>query len=141
VSTIKHAHHSVVLDTPGKDSDRHRKAGAQEVLLATGTGWALFHDTAGEPPDPATLASRLAPADLVLVEGFRAGAMTKIEVYRPGTGKPCLWPDDPSIAAVATDDPGHGSVRAFAGPVFSLDGHHEIARWIMALIAVHHGKA
>jgi molybdopterin-guanine dinucleotide biosynthesis protein B len=139
VSTIKHAHHSVALDTPGKDSYRHRQAGAQEVLLATGAGWALFHAASDETLDPSALAARLAPADLVLVEGFRAGAMTKIEVFRPVLGKPPLWPDDAAIAALATDDPAHDSVRRFAGSVFPLNDHGEIARWIMALIALRHG--
>jgi molybdopterin-guanine dinucleotide biosynthesis protein B len=131
----------VPLDTPGKDSFRHRKAGAQEAMLATAAGWALFHETPAGLPDLPTLAARLAPADLVLVEGFRAGAIAKLEVFRPALGKPPLWPDDTAILAIATDGPGDGAVRSFSGPVFSLEDHHEITRWIMALVALHHGKA
>src|SRR5690348_657898 len=71
VSTIKHAHHGFDMDRPGKDSFRHREAGAHEVLVAAGQRWALLHENEGpEPPLPALL-SRLEPVDLVLVEGFK----------------------------------------------------------------------
>lgn len=106
VSTIKHAHHGFDLDRPGKDSYRHREAGAHEVLVASGTRWALLHELAGaeEPPLPALLA-RLAPVDLVLVEGFKAGPGVKLEVHRPALGKPPLWPGRTDIVAVASDAP------------------------------------
>jgi molybdopterin-guanine dinucleotide biosynthesis protein B len=102
VSTIKHAHHTVPLDQPGKDSFRHGAAGAQEVILATPAGFALFNQQA-EPPLSALLA-RLAPVDLVLVEGFKTLALPRLEVYRPSRGQPPFWPAHP-MQAVAADEP------------------------------------
>ena len=70
VSTVKHAHHSVDLDQPGKDTWRHRQAGAGEVILATGRRWILMHELRDEPEPPLMpLLAKLAPADLVIVEG------------------------------------------------------------------------
>ncbi|ACI51991.1 molybdopterin-guanine dinucleotide biosynthesis protein B [Gluconacetobacter diazotrophicus PA1 5] len=104
VSTVKHAHHGFDMDQPGKDSHRHREAGAREVMVASGTRWALLHECAapGEPALP-DLIARMAPVDLILVEGFRAALPVAIEVYRPDVGKDALWPATPHIAAVATD--------------------------------------
>jgi molybdopterin-guanine dinucleotide biosynthesis protein B len=103
VSTIKHVHHGFDMDRPGKDSFRHREAGAHEVLVAAGTRWALLHELDGpEPPLPELLA-RMDPVDLVLVEGFKTHPFPKLEVHRPSLGKPPLWPDDPMIRAVASD--------------------------------------
>ena len=91
------------MDRPGKDSFRHREAGAHEVLVAAGTRWALLHELDGpEPPLPELLA-RMDPVDLVLVEGFKTHPFPKLEVHRPSLGKPPLWPDDPMIRAVASD--------------------------------------
>lgn len=105
VSTIKHAHHGFDLDKPGKDSWTHRQAGASEVMLVSGGRWALMREaTEGECALGALLA-RMAPADLVLVEGFRASAIPKLEVHRAATGKPPYWPHDASILAVVTDQP------------------------------------
>lgn len=105
VSTVKHAHHSVDPDQPGKDSWRHREAGAREVLLATGSRFALFHELRGEPePSLDELLARLAPADLVIVEGFKRFPYPKIEVHRAVRGTPLLAPDDPFIVAVASDE-------------------------------------
>jgi molybdopterin-guanine dinucleotide biosynthesis protein B len=105
VSTLKHAHHSVEPDTPGKDSHRHRMAGAAEVMLATRERYALFreHRSGEDEPDLATLIARMAPADLYLAEGFKSAAVAKIEVHRPALGKRPLWPDLPGIIAVAAD--------------------------------------
>ncbi|MCC9003934.1 MAG: molybdopterin-guanine dinucleotide biosynthesis protein B, partial [Candidatus Competibacter sp.] len=85
VSTLKHAHHDVDLDTPGKDTWRHREAGAHEVILATGRRWALLHELRGEleEPLPAELLARLQPVDLVLVEGWKTDAFPKLEIWRP----------------------------------------------------------
>lgn len=105
VSTIKHAHHGFDLDRPGKDSYRHREAGAQEVLVASGTRWALMHEVRGPEPRLPELLERLSPVDLVLVEGFKAHPYPKIEVHRPALGKPPIWPEQPGIVAVACDSP------------------------------------
>ena len=104
VSTIKHAHHDVDVDRPGKDSFRHRVAGASEVLVVSDQRWALMRETPGPTP-VADLVARLAPVDLVLIEGFKAEPHPKVEVYRAALGKPPLWPGRPDIWAVATDDP------------------------------------
>ena len=106
VSTIKHAHHTVDLDRPGKDSFRHRTAGATEVMLATGQRWALMHELRDEPEFALRqLLARLGPADLVLVEGFKRETHPKIEVFRAANGREPLHPDDPMIRAIATDAP------------------------------------
>jgi molybdopterin-guanine dinucleotide biosynthesis protein B len=106
VSTVKHAHHEFDIDQPGKDSWRHRQAGATEVLVSSDRRWALMHEHRGaaEPPLEALLA-KLQPVDLVLVEGFKREACPKLEVWRAETGKPPLHPEDPSIIAVASDGP------------------------------------
>jgi molybdopterin-guanine dinucleotide biosynthesis protein B len=104
VSLIKHAHHGFDIDRPGKDSWRHREAGAGEVLLASDERWALMHELRGEPePTIGQLLSRLSPCDLVLVEGYKRAALPIIEVHRPALGKPLIHPGEPSIVAVATD--------------------------------------
>jgi len=103
VSTIKHAHHGFDMDRPGKDTYRHREAGAREVLVASGTRWALLHEIQGEEPTLPTLLTKLEPVDLVLVEGFKAHPFPKLEVHRPALGKPPIWPDAPDILAVASD--------------------------------------
>ena len=126
VSTVKHAHHDVDLDQPGKDSWRHRAAGAQEVLIAAGRRWALLHENRGEEPDLAALAARLAPVDLVLVEGYKASPHPKLEVHRPSLGRPPLWPGRADILAVAADAPLPGLDR----PLLPLADPPAIAAWI-----------
>lgn len=106
VSTIKHAHHDFDVDQPGKDSWRHREAGATEVLVSSDRRWALMHEHRGAAEPPlADLLAKLQPVDLVLVEGFKREAIPKLEVWRAETGKPPLHPADPSIVAVASDGP------------------------------------
>lgn len=102
VSTVKHAHHAFDIDKPGKDSWVHREAGATEVLVGSANRWALMHELRGDPePDLPELLARMAPVDLVLVEGFKRGAHPKIEVHRAAVGKPLLHPDDSGIIALA----------------------------------------
>jgi molybdopterin-guanine dinucleotide biosynthesis protein B len=104
VSTIKHAHHAFDIDQPGKDSWRHRQAGASEVMIASERRWALLHELRGQPElSLDDLVARMSPVDLVLVEGFKRHAHPKIEICRPALGKPLLYPDDPDIVAVASD--------------------------------------
>jgi molybdopterin-guanine dinucleotide biosynthesis protein B len=104
VSVIKHAHHQFDVDMPGKDSWRHREAGAAEVLVASANRWALMHELRGaaEPRLPELL-SKLSAVDLVVVEGFKREPHRKIEVHRAANGKPLLFPDDPGIVGIATD--------------------------------------
>jgi molybdopterin-guanine dinucleotide biosynthesis protein B len=106
VSTIKHAHHSFDVDTPGKDSYEHRHAGAQEVLVSSAARWALMHENRGAAePGLGELLAKLAPCDLVLVEGFKREGQDKLEVHRPSVGKPLLAAEDPHVVAVASDEP------------------------------------
>lgn len=106
VSVIKQSHHAIETDQPGKDSWRHRQAGAQEVILSTPQRWVLTHELRAEaPPGLDALVARLAPCDLVLVEGYKLAAQPKLEVWRSALGKPCLYPDDRRILAVASDVP------------------------------------
>ncbi len=128
VSTVKHAHHSTDVDQPGRDSHRHRQAGAQEVMLASPHRWALMHELRGadEPPLEDLLA-RLSPVDLVLVEGFKRDNHPKIEAHRAETGKPLLAAENPSVRAVAADTPQPGCTL----PVFDLDDTGAIADFIL----------
>ncbi|MBO6838723.1 MAG: molybdopterin-guanine dinucleotide biosynthesis protein B [Alphaproteobacteria bacterium] len=104
VSTIKHAHHAFDVDTPGKDSYEHRKAGAAEVLVSSAQRWALMHEHRGAAePGLDELLDRLAPVDLVLVEGWKFGDHPKLEVFRQSVGKPMLARDDRQVVAIATD--------------------------------------
>ena len=106
VSTIKHTHHDIEIDKPGKDSYRHREAGATEVMVTSPLRWALVHELRDEPePDMEILVGRMAPVDLILVEGFKKHPFPKLEVYRPATGRTLLATDDPTVVAVASDSP------------------------------------
>ena len=105
VSTVKHAHHEVDLDQPGKDTWRHREAGAEEVVLATARRWAVIHELRGAPePSLDELLARMTPVDLVLVEGFKRCGHPKLEVHRQERGTPLLAVEDPSIVALATNE-------------------------------------
>ena len=133
VSTAKHAHHSVDPDQPGKDSHRHRQAGAAEVMLATRERFVLFHEHRGEAePDLAALVARMAPADLILAEGFKSAMVAKLEIHRPSLGKPPLWPDDPQIIAVAAD----AALPRCSMPVLALGAPAVIAAFIMDRFAL-----
>jgi molybdopterin-guanine dinucleotide biosynthesis adapter protein len=132
VSTIKHAHHAFEIDQPGKDSWLHRQAGATEVLVASANRFALIHELRGAPePSLTELVARLAPADIVLVEGFRHGAHPKIEIFRPDLGKPPLHPGDPMIVAVAAPEP----IDGLTLPWLPLNDAEAIAGFILAIPA------
>jgi molybdopterin-guanine dinucleotide biosynthesis protein B len=128
VSVIKHTHHDFDLDRPGKDSYRHRQAGAAEVVLAGEHRWALLHELRDTPRPPlASILARLAPVDLVLVEGFKHDPIDKLEVFRHALGKPLLTGSDPHVVAVAADAPVAG-----APTFFDLDDAVGIAGFIAA---------
>lgn len=106
VSTIKHAHHAFDVDHKGRDSYRHREAGAHEVLVGSVARWALIHELRNEPePTLEALVSRLSPCDLVLIEGYKRDAHPKIEAYRFETGKDLIAIEDETIKLIATDTP------------------------------------
>ncbi|MGE5270222.1 MAG: molybdopterin-guanine dinucleotide biosynthesis protein B, partial [Thiohalocapsa sp.] len=126
VSTIKHAHHQFDIDQPGKDSWRHRQAGAREVMVASARRWALMHELR-EMPEPTLeeLAARMSPVDLLLVEGWKRHPHPKLEVHRPALGKPLLYPEDPHVVAIASDAP-----LAAPIPLLPLDDPPAVARFI-----------
>ncbi|MFQ5534428.1 MAG: molybdopterin-guanine dinucleotide biosynthesis protein B [Sphingomonadales bacterium] len=133
VSTLKHAHHAFDIDRPGKDSYRHREAGATEVLIASGARWALVHELRDEPePDLDELRTHIAPADLLLVEGFKKHDHPKIQVAWNGQDGDILVHDDPSIRAVVTNVPDLKSIR----PVIQIDAIEEIANFIAGEIGL-----
>jgi molybdopterin-guanine dinucleotide biosynthesis protein B len=104
VSTVKHAHQGFEIDQPGKDSHSHRVAGATEVLVGSAGRWALIHELrAAAEPSLGELLAKLAPVDLVIVEGYKRETHPKLEVHRTAVGKPLLQPDDPNIVAIASD--------------------------------------
>ena len=106
VSVIKHAHQHFDIDRPGKDSHRHRTAGATEVLVASSQRLALLREFDVDGlPTVHQLIAELSPADWVLVEGWKHADLPKIEVWRPALGQPPMYPHDPFVTAVATDDP------------------------------------
>ncbi len=131
VSTIKHAHHSFDIDTPGKDTWRHREAGASEVLISSRARLALMREMRDAPePELDELLQRLAPVDLVLVEGYKSAGHPKIEVHRDATGKPPLYPDDPTVLAVVSD----AITQTDGRPIFALDAIDEIAAFAAARV-------
>jgi molybdopterin-guanine dinucleotide biosynthesis protein B len=133
VSTIKHAHHGFDLDQPGKDSWRHRQAGAREVMISSGRRWALMHELEGEEPSLPDLLARLQSVDLVLVEGFKTNPHPKIEVFRAALEKPPLWPGRADIVAVASD----GAHAAEGRPVLPLDQPDAIVTWAIDHLQSH----
>lgn len=136
VSTVKHVHHGFDIDRPGKDSYRHREAGAHEVLVASGTRWALLHELMGEEPPLPTMLAKLDPVDLVLVEGYKTHPFPKLEVHRPAVGKPPIWPNDPDIRAVASDEPLNrpGSPPLEDRPLLPLNDPASVSNWICTFL-------
>jgi molybdopterin-guanine dinucleotide biosynthesis protein B len=129
VATVKHAHHEFDIDQPGKDSWLHRASGASEVLVTSSRRWALIHELRGEPEPPLEdILAKLAPADLIIVEGFKRRAHPKLEVYRAAVGKPLLYPDDDCIVAIASD----GALPQAPLPVLQLDDIEGIANVLQA---------
>ena len=128
VSTIKHAHHNFDVDQPGKDSFRHREAGAKEVLLASRNRFALMNELRGEEePTLAGLLAKLSSVDLVLIEGYKRDRHPKIEAHRKETGRNLIAVADDTIRAVASNDN-----PSLDKPVFDLDDTGPIADFIQA---------
>jgi molybdopterin-guanine dinucleotide biosynthesis protein B len=132
VSTVKHAHHTFDVDHEGKDSHRHRVAGAQEVLLASRNRFALMHELRTEDePTLAELLTKLAPVDLVLIEGYKRDAHPKVEAFRGETNNPLIANDDPTIRAIASDKP-----MELDRPVFDLNDTVGVADFILANVGL-----
>jgi len=127
VSTVKHVHHDVDLDQPGKDTYRHRAAGAQEVVLASASRMAILQEHRGEEPELPVILARMAPVDLVLVEGYKRDTHPKIEVFRREAGHELIQPGDPMVRAVATD----AALAALSVPVLDLNDTGAIADFIL----------
>ncbi len=137
LALIKHAHHAFDIDRPGKDSYRHRQAGCSEVLITSSARWAVMHELRGDAElslDEAI--ARLSPCDLVLVEGFKASSIPKLEVFRAGVGKPLLHLDDPHIVGIATDE-ARALPSATRLPVLALDDYDAIATFVDERAASH----
>lgn len=133
VSTMKHTHHNFDMDKPGKDSYRHREAGAEEVMIASGSRWALVHELRDEPePDMDFLISQMNPVDLLLIEGFKRNKHPKMEVSRPVTGKSLIAADDDTIVAVASDE----DIVGVDVPLLDLDDVSAIADYIIEFTGV-----
>lgn len=128
VSSVKHAHHNVTLDKPGKDSFVHAQAGAREVILTTEAGFALFSRTPATLED---LLARLNPVDLVLIEGFKAEPLPRLAVFRPALGKPAPWPDT-HLLAVASD----AALPDCPVPVLPLDKPALIADFLIGALGL-----
>lgn len=106
VSTVKHAHHTFDVDHEGRDSHRHRQAGASQVAVVSRTRWALISELRGEDePSLEEILSKLAPCDLVVIEGYKGGTHDKIEVHNAEDDNPYLFENDHSIKALACNGP------------------------------------
>jgi molybdopterin-guanine dinucleotide biosynthesis protein B len=128
VSTVKHAHHGFDVDKPGKNSWKHREAGAHEVMVNSLNRWALMHETRGAAEATLEkLLNHMSPVDPVIVEGFKIHAHAKLEVHRPSLGKPLICATDPLVTAVASDEP----LSGLALPQFRLDDIASIASFIL----------
>ncbi len=127
VATVKHTHKDFDFDKPGKDSWRHRQAGADEVMIAAPKQWTLVHQVQDHAETGlAHLLSRMSVSDLVLVEGFKREAIPKLEVHRAVLGKSLIAPEDPHIVAIASDAP-----VATALPCFDLNDAVAIAAFVV----------
>jgi len=127
ISLIKHAHHTFDVDHRGKDSYRHRQAGACEILVTSSRRWVLMHELRGTPePSFEQQVQRISPCDLLLVEGFKHAPIPKLEVWRKETGEPLLHPNDPHIVAIASD----AKVETRL-PLLDLNDVETIARFIL----------
>lgn len=133
VSTVKHAHHTFDVDHEGKDSFRHRSAGAKEVLLASRNRWALMHEARGDAePSLAELLGKLSPVDLVLIEGYKRDEHAKVEAHRAEIKQDLLARGDETVKVVAADI----AVSGLSIPVFNLDDVSAIAGFILGEVGL-----
>lgn len=131
VSTVKHAHHTFDVDHPGRDSYRHRAAGAKEVLLVSKNRWAIMHELRDEDePELSEILKKVEKVDLVIIEGFKRDRHPKIEAFREETGTSAIAREDESIVAVAADI----SLTDLKIPVFDLNNTSEIADFISGFL-------
>jgi molybdopterin-guanine dinucleotide biosynthesis protein MobB len=129
VSTVKHTHHKVDGDQKGKDSWRHRQAGARQVILSSSARWAVMTELKGAPEAPLkVLLGHLAPVDLVIVEGYKRDDHPKVEAWRSATGQPLIARDDPTVRVIASNDAPEGAGQ----PVISLDDIPAIADFVLS---------
>jgi molybdopterin-guanine dinucleotide biosynthesis adapter protein len=128
ISTVKHAHHAFDIDHKGRDSWRHREAGARETAIVSSARWALMRELRGEAePSLAEILAKMAACDLVLVEGFKREPHPKIEVLGEHSDEPSLWHNDPSIVALA----GEAQPAGCEVPYFHRDDTAAIAEFIV----------
>ena len=132
VSVVKHAHHRFDIDHEGKDTFRHREAGAFEVVVASRNRLALMREFEQEAQLSVhhLIAELYDGVDWVLVEGFKESDLPKIEVWRAAAGKPVRYPDDEFIVAIATDSP-QALPEATLRPVLDLNDAEAIAQWLV----------
>lgn len=131
VNLVKHSHHDLELEPPQKDSARLRLAGAAEVLVASPYRYAIVHELRGAPePSLAQQLSRMGPADLTLVEGFKTDPIAKLEVFRPAVGQAPLYPHDLHVIAVASDSPAPVDLRAGV-EWLDLNAHEQVLAWLL----------
>ncbi|MDG1280293.1 MAG: molybdopterin-guanine dinucleotide biosynthesis protein B [Pseudorhodobacter sp.] len=137
VSTVKHAHHATDIDHEGRDSFRHRQAGAAQVLVSSPVRWALMTELR-DAPEPAldALLGKLDPVDLVLIEGYKTAPHPKVEAHRAETGRPLLASQNPTIRAVASDSANQVNQSGLGLPVFDLDDTAAIADFILAEVGL-----
>lgn len=133
ISVVKHAHHKFDIDRPGKDSWRHRAAGAFEVVLASDQRLALMREF--EEPTELSVHHLIAElydgVDWVFVEGYKYSDLPKIEVWRADAGHSVLYPDDPFVVAIATDTP-EQLPQPTQRPVLDLGDVAAVADWLLA---------
>ncbi len=132
IAVIKHAHHNFDIDKPGKDTYRHRQAGAGEVLIINAQRWALMHELRDETePSLEELCAKFSPCDLILAEGYKHASIPKLEVHRTETGHESLYPSDPRIIAVVTD-----SKETLPLPVLDINQPEDVAAFILNYFAI-----
>lgn len=133
VSTIKHAHHSFEIDHEGRDSHKHRMAGASEVAISSANRWAIVHELRGKAePSLEEMLTRLSPVDLVIIEGYKREPHPKIECRRiEARSQEEIFAEDGSVVALATDMQAHAPI-----PVFEIDDINSIADFVLDYVGL-----